>query len=314
MSDGLWMITTAERLTFTRTCQAPSLESKSFYAEPPLTFVRLKETCSAANDHLTLQPFYKLKSELKLDLNFKVIEEVLNQTNFSNIKLWEPVDEVIPKVNLSLKFNDLPDIEEMKMENLVNEINSLEEITIKEDSFWDKYKWFIIIVVIIVLFMIIVLFLSNYKRGLRFWLGNVGKNVRDSGIVDYPTDMTGHPGQPDMTGRPGQPDDTVKDETLTKTSDNNDVVLDKDDWAKQKAPVKYVLSHGLKRKRQDVDNKLGDYVSMCDLRRVDSMYDLRRVDSVDFQNPRKQLKKDTDVGRQQHISVELNNPMKNILP
>ena len=193
ISEGLWLITTAERLSFTKTCRENPADSGTFNVEPPMAFVRLNETCSASNNHLTLQPFYRFRSQVSLEVGYKLEGDILKGLNFTDIKLWEPINRIIPKVNFSHHYKELPKIEDMKMENLVNEINSLEEVYIQQESFWKRYK-FLIIGAIIVLILTILIFIKYKfsKKGLRFWSRKLGSSYCDSSI-DSPTDETGGP-------------------------------------------------------------------------------------------------------------------------
>ena len=281
MSDGLWLIATAERLTFTRTCQGPNSEPKTFYADPPLSLVRMRETCTATNNELTLQPFYKIRSEMSVGLDFKVVEEALSETSFKDIKLWEPVDNVIHKINLSYQYQSLPEIEEMKMDHLVNEINSLEEVRVKEKGFWQRYKYFIIGSIIVFVLIILALISLKFKKGYRFWIGICGKNVSESGTVDSPTETDGHYGRTDDQG---QDEIGALRERLNNLRNYHDHGLE--------------AAQGLKRKRPSVE------------RLYDECQELKQLSSSDLHDspfipqPRKQPRRDlTD-----------REPLRNLLP
>ena len=288
ISDGLWLVTTAKRLTFTRTCQEPSYEPKTFFVEPPLSLVRMKETCTATNNELTLQPFYKIMSELKMGIDFEMGGDVLNGTSFSNIQLWEPVNHVIQKINLSYQYRDLPDIEEMKMEHLVKEINSLQEVKIIEKSFWQKYQLVIIGSILIFGFIFFALIISNYRKGFRFWQKNFGKNVSDSGIVDSPT------GRTDKTGR-AEVTDSPSDE-IELTSDNRRRTQ------RQPDTLPFENNRGIKRKRS-CDNLLSDD------QQLEGLLSTNRSDSFSVIQPYKYVRRDmTEAGKYDA------NPLKNLLP
>merc|ERR1712154_199398 len=81
ISEGLWLITTAERLSFTKTCRENPADSGIFNVEPPMAFVRLNETCSASNNHLTLQPFYRFRSQVSLEVGYKLEGDILKGLN-----------------------------------------------------------------------------------------------------------------------------------------------------------------------------------------------------------------------------------------
>ena len=288
ISDGLWLVTTAKRLTFTRTCQEPSYEPKTFFVEPPLSLVRMKETCTATNNELTLQPFYKITSELNMGIDFEMGGDVLNGTSFGNIQLWEPVHHVIQKINLSCQYRDLPDIEEMKMEHLVNEINSLQEVKVIEKSFWQKYQLVIIGSILILIFIFFALIILNYRKGFRFWQKNFGKNVSDSGIVGSPT------GRTDKTGR-SEVTDSPSDE-IELTSDNPRRTQ------RQTDTLPFESNRGIKRK-QPCDNLRRDDQQLEGLLSTD------RSDSFSVIQPYKYVRRDmTEAGKYDA------NPLKNLLP
>ena len=174
-------------MTFTRTCQERPIESGTFYVEPPLAFVQLNETCSATNNQLTLQSFYKLKSQVRQEIDPIVINNVSGGINFSNIKLWEPINKIIPRINFSHHYNKLPEIGKMKMENLVKEINSLEEVSLQKDSFWKTYKFLIIgMIIIFIVFIVLIIKWKLSKKMIGFVSsgGNRRDCIRDSSTVE----------------------------------------------------------------------------------------------------------------------------------
>ena len=178
----------------------------------------------------------------------------------------------------------------MEMDKLVDQMNSLEKISDEDNSFWNKYKFLIIILTCIFIFLVV--FISfNFKKGLRFWLGFVGKNVRDSSVVDSPTDETGRSDLLDSDDKDRPPKRVTWEDGL-----------DSDDVGRQN-----IMTRGQKRKRQEKNELACTYKSMEDLTADDSPDD---HDSP-IQQPSKQLRKDSD---RHHAPCEILSPLKNMLP
>lgn len=192
LSEGTWMVVTAEKLRFTRTCQEPNSGSNTFDINPPLAFVRLNETCAASNNHMTLPPYYKFKSQLEVTTDFS-LETMMANVNFSSIQLWKPINRVLPKVNISYHYENMQSIDEIDMDNLVKEINSLKEVQVKEDSFW-KFKGPLIIGLSICFVFVVFIFYKKkiIDRGIRYWIGVKGSDGIDLDDVNTLTDDIGH--------------------------------------------------------------------------------------------------------------------------
>ena len=232
IADGTWVVISAEKLTFTKTCQNQFSGPNTFYVKPPLAFVKLNETCSASNNHMLLPPYYKLKSLMNLEVDYGVLKELVAKVNFSNIQLWQPINKVINKVNFSYHFDRLKDIGEMKMEHLIDEINSFEEISNDNNEFWNwKSIVFIIGVAILFIFILLIIFKRNsIKKGYKFWFKN-----KDNGTNDFDTksltDIAGPVPRPrPLTARKRQkrPTNTAERQTgydSTLTSPQTDIEM-----------------------------------------------------------------------------------------
>ena len=59
--SGVWIVATSDVMKFTIVCQDRSGMQGEVVVHPPLGVIRLNMTCGAANDYLSLPPYYKKK-------------------------------------------------------------------------------------------------------------------------------------------------------------------------------------------------------------------------------------------------------------
>jgi hypothetical protein len=162
LADGVWVITTHKQLTFSVVCNDKKISSYAIQIAPPLGIINLNNSCSAFSDYLNLLPFYYAESEYHI---IGSVMDLMGNYNVSNIRLWEPFNAVLRKVNLTELPKKLKDIEQISMDNLVNRISELGEI----EEFYQLPQWMYIIIVLAIVFSGLIGIIL-YKKWVKHWL------------------------------------------------------------------------------------------------------------------------------------------------
>ena len=62
-TDGNWIITTQQKLTFSLLCQENGGGVREMEVQPPLDIIRLPVSCSTSNEYMSLMPYYQRESK-----------------------------------------------------------------------------------------------------------------------------------------------------------------------------------------------------------------------------------------------------------
>ena len=84
--SGVWIVATSDVMKFTIVCQGWSGMQGELVVPPPLCVIRLNMTCGAANDYLSLPPYYEKKVQGQIWDAWGSLLKLRNITHFS---LWE---------------------------------------------------------------------------------------------------------------------------------------------------------------------------------------------------------------------------------
>ncbi|MCG8045976.1 MAG: hypothetical protein N0E48_09980, partial [Candidatus Thiodiazotropha endolucinida] len=98
LTQGLWVIGTKEKIDFSIVCLGmsgrKSIKTHTTQAiDPPLGIIQLEPGCHAANNFLSLPPYYFFEEQVDIPDPYKELLELHNTTKF---KLWEPFSQALP--------------------------------------------------------------------------------------------------------------------------------------------------------------------------------------------------------------------------
>ena len=129
ISDGTWVVVTNTPLRMTVVCESIS-DNKEIIIKPPVDLLRLKTSCSANNDRLSLLPFYHLETQVNID---EPLDKFIKNYNWTYSNTWNDFHKCVPNFN----YNDLPKelsaIESISMDSLISKLNKVEEISIEPE-------------------------------------------------------------------------------------------------------------------------------------------------------------------------------------
>ena len=66
-TDGNWIITTQQKLTFSLLCQENGGGVREMEVQPPLDIIRLPVSCSTSNEYMSLMPYYQRESKFLVE-------------------------------------------------------------------------------------------------------------------------------------------------------------------------------------------------------------------------------------------------------
>ena len=67
LTDGNWIITTQQKLTFSLVSQGNGEGVRQMEVPPPLDIIRLPRSCSALNEYMPLMPYYQRESNFLVE-------------------------------------------------------------------------------------------------------------------------------------------------------------------------------------------------------------------------------------------------------
>ena len=184
IQNGLWMISTNQVFIFNIYCKdKENAQTRRIRVIPPMGVISLKPGCQADSKFLTLPPIYDFSSTVKLKGQITQLER-MSKENFS---LWQPLTKSKLGVNFSWSIENLSKIQEIKMEDLLAELNNVEAISVNDDNKWEWWQYLLIgIALFLIISIIYTIKINNclgrkYKRKVSIKLRKV--NVDDSNVA-----------------------------------------------------------------------------------------------------------------------------------
>ena len=181
LAKGQWAIASTDVLVFTVVCKEDVRQTKTFTVNPPLGLIRLNETCSASNDHLTLLPYYHRETYHAVKDNF---QNLINNANISEMLILEPLRIHFDNLTFAKVPAPLKDVDSIPMNHLVQQLQDIDTTMVNMDtgpvSHWEYFLAVIVIIIAIIVGIVM------YKKFLRTWLA---KLVGDRTQPDVTSDM-----------------------------------------------------------------------------------------------------------------------------
>ena len=147
VSSGVWAVSVAKRLKFTINCDTGDVKEE--IVDPPLKIIHQIPGCEYNSNYINFAAHYEFESVVKINDNVKKMQRRLTNYTFS---IWEPFDQAIQTFNKTWNVENLKDIEDIKMEKLVKELNEVKRIDIlKRESMplWSRIVGGIVILIIV---------------------------------------------------------------------------------------------------------------------------------------------------------------------
>ena len=152
LDQGLWVIGTKEKLDFAVVCLGPSGQKsdKIYHTEtvtPPIGIVQLKTGCHAANNFLSLPPFYVFREYASISDPYEDLLKFYNTTTFC---IWEPLSQALPNLTDLVLPGNLSTVKQIPMDDLILRLQGMQNIEIKDDS-WPLWAYLFIDSIICIL-------------------------------------------------------------------------------------------------------------------------------------------------------------------
>ena len=176
---GHWLVSTLHPITFTINCNPQSNrkrgQTSTMTVQPPIFSVTLPPNCAATSQHITLPPFYELKSMVYSRPSVQAI------FHNSSINLWKPLYDKYPSFNDSWDLTPLKDVNEMQMGDLLNQLDTVNKVHVeKKAEKWGWQTWLVVITISLfvlgIIFFICKANIVGLRQLYRFIFGNFQGN------------------------------------------------------------------------------------------------------------------------------------------
>ena len=179
ISDGTWVVVTNMPLRMTIVCESIS-DNKEIIIKPPVDMLRLKTSCSANNDRLSLLPFYHLETRVNIDEPF---DKFIKNYNWTYSNTWNDFHKCVPNFNYKDLPKELSAIESISTDSLISELNKVEEISIEPEPKSLIPSWVSIMSTIFIIVLIVIVCCMGKK--FKHWLTlNLAKTRQTSAASD----------------------------------------------------------------------------------------------------------------------------------
>ena len=192
-TDGNWIITTQQKLTFSLLCQENGGGVREMEVQPPLDIIRLPVSCSTSNEYMSLMPYYQRESKFLVEDS---IQELLLNARLANTTIWKPVHEKLPDFSSIQHPDQLQAVGQIPMKKFITELDSREDLV--EDTTGSCPNWLYALVGTFVSAVVLTVVIYKYKgrcvRGPARWRGgggNSGAAAVTSGLQMVPVSSAG---------------------------------------------------------------------------------------------------------------------------
>ena len=161
VKKGLWVIALNKPLVFTFTCDYNNITvpRQTKIVVPPVDTISLPQGCVAFSSKIVLPSYQEFSStnDITASLPFNVKDQ--------NFTLWEPLRDEVKLEGFSWNLTKLDDIEEIKMNDLIQTLKSVKKVKVSLNPLWRKEN----IILSAIIFFVIILTLTYiiyrcYKR------------------------------------------------------------------------------------------------------------------------------------------------------
>lgn len=165
LTQGLWVIGTKEKIDFSIVCLGISgrksiktLTTQSI--DPPLGIIQLEPGCHAANNFLSLPPYYFFEEQIDVPDPYRELLELHNMTEF---KLWEPFSQALPNFSKLELPTNLSIIKQIPMDDLILKLRGMRRVEIRDTS-WPLWAYIVIDSVVCIAIAGIVFLYLRYRK------------------------------------------------------------------------------------------------------------------------------------------------------
>ena len=127
ISDGYYAISTNKNVQFTQVCK--KLSASVVTVKPPLGVIKVKPSCSMTNQNLVLPAYFHQESKYNLT---NPLSKLVRNFQVSKVKLWKPFHSKLPNLTLDTLPTKLKDIKEIRMDDLISQLQTLDDVTVEE--------------------------------------------------------------------------------------------------------------------------------------------------------------------------------------
>ena len=168
LKDGIYAVSTKTSFSLRLTCQVPTKTSE-FPVVPPLTIINLEITCSAHSQVITLLPYFTAQTTIhtKVEPFFAVLQE----TNFSEVKIWQPFVSSLPNFFMAKLPDTLKEADKIPMQEFLNRLGPLQKIEM--GTKWHFPFWGKILTGVVVIIILVILF--KFRQQIASCLRRIGK-------------------------------------------------------------------------------------------------------------------------------------------
>ena len=167
ISQGKWVVSTNKELFFSIVCvesgkQRSSTTTGNQRVVPPIGIIQLAPGCYAANDFLSLPPYYQFEGRVTVPDSFNELLKLHNKTNF---RMWAPFHEALPNFTKLDLPADLAAIEPVPMDELILRLQGLRRVKVKETS-WPIWAYILMnLIMSMIVGGFLFWYLRYYKKG-----------------------------------------------------------------------------------------------------------------------------------------------------
>lgn len=176
LTGGHWVISTAERLTFSIVCEDD--KNRNFIdlrenrggevvVEPPLGIIQLRMTCSATNEHLKLLTYFQEESRYEISDSLR---ELLTNFRRQNVTLWDPFHKSLPQWKRIAVPARLSPISPIPMDKLISELKSETELE-NMDTSYPVWLYAVIVTPLVVVALLGIMYKCKRNKGSVKWFG-----------------------------------------------------------------------------------------------------------------------------------------------
>ena len=149
---GLWVVALNKPLMFTFTCDYNNITvpRQTKILNPPVDVVSLPQGCIAFSSKIMLPSYKEFSSSAKISATLPF--NIKNQ----NFTLWEPLHKEEKIKRFIWNLTQLDNVEEMKMDNLIETLKSVKRVKVSLNPIWKKEN----IIISSIIFCVIVFILA----------------------------------------------------------------------------------------------------------------------------------------------------------
>ncbi|MCG8033933.1 MAG: envelope fusion protein, partial [Candidatus Thiodiazotropha taylori] len=180
LMDFLWGVISQNDLRFSIVCK--NEQAKTFISKSPIDILEVPTACVASNDYFTLASSYYTRSEFQIrDHDLALLRSI----NISRINVLNALEGKYPNFTKIPLPKSLKPIKQISLEGLINKLDSIREIRVKDDA-WPKWVYFGIGSVIMYLVILGIYLYRKYSVHIQQSCSSLRESCRVRTVITKP--------------------------------------------------------------------------------------------------------------------------------